>query len=259
MNRNAIRLASVLVFVVIWEASVRLGWVKPFLVASPSMVAGEMAELTTSGVLPGHVWASMVRVLSGYLIALVTGVVLGGLMGWFRVLDDIIDPLVELFRPVSPLAILPLAILWLGIGQASKIFIVWYACFFPVLINTYAGVRAVARSSVEAALTLGAKPDEMLRYVVFFNSLPMIMTGARISFAVGMIVIIASEMVASNQGLGYMILTAQQTFRTTELYVGIVTIALVGFIGDRILRLLRSRLCPWYVEVDSSAGGKQGP
>lgn len=258
MSRYAIRLSSVLAFLVLWEAVVRLGWIKPFLVASPSMVATEMTELTMSGVLPGHVWASMVRVLSGYLVALVSGVVLGSLMGWFRVLDDIVDPLVELFRPVSPLAILPLAILWLGIGQASKIFIVWYACFFPVLLNTYAGVRSVQRSSVEAALTLGAKSDEMLRYVVFFNSLPMIMTGARISFAVGMIVIIASEMVASSQGLGYMILTAQQTFKTTELYVGIVTIALLGFIGDRILRGLRSRLCPWYVEVDSSADGRQG-
>lgn len=259
MSRYVIRLLSVLAFLLLWETSVRLGWVKPFLVSSPSMVVSEMAELMASGVLLGHIWASMVRVLIGYMIALVSGVVLGGLMGWFSVLDDVIDPLVELFRPVSPLAILPLAILWLGIGEASKIFIVWYACFFPVLLNTYAGVRSVARSSVEAALTLGAKSDEMLRYVVFYNSLPMIMTGARISFAVGMIVIIASEMVASSQGLGYMILTAQQAFKTTELYVGIVIIALLGFIGDRILRLLRAHLCPWYVEVDSSAGGKQGP
>lgn len=257
MSRSVIRLMSVIAFLIFWEASVQLGWVKPFLVAAPSMVASEMIELTASGELPGHIWASMVRVLSGYLTALVTGVILGSLMGWFRLLDDIVDPLVELFRPVSPLAILPLAILWLGIGQASKIFIVWYACFFPVLLNTYAGVRSVARSSVEAAMTLGAKPDEMLRYVVFFNSLPMVMTGARISFAVGMIVIIASEMVASNQGLGYMILTAQQTFKTTELYVGIVTIALLGFIGDRILRWLRTVLCPWYLEVDSSAGAKR--
>lgn len=259
MNRNVVRATSVLVFVLLWEASVRFGLVKPFLVASPTMVLADMVELTQSGVLPGHVVASMTRVLSGYLVALASGALLGILMGWFRLVDDIVDPLVELFRPVSPLAILPLAILWLGIGEASKIFIVWYACFFPVLINTYAGVRSVARSNVEAALTLGAKPDEMLRYVVFFNSLPMIMTGARISFAVGMIVIIASEMVASSQGLGYMILTAQQTFRTTELYVGIVTIALIGFIGDRILRWLRAKLCPWHIEVDSTAAGKQGP
>jgi ABC-type nitrate/sulfonate/bicarbonate transport system permease component len=201
----------------------------------------------------------MSRVVAGYLLALVSGVVLGGLMGWFRWFDDIVDPLIELFRPVSPLALLPLAILWLGIGQASKIFVIWYGCLFPILLNTYAGVRSAPSSNIEAAQTLGANSGEMLRHVVFFNSLPLIMTGARISFAVGMIVIIASEMVAADQGLGYMILTAQQTFRTTELYVGIVTIALIGFAGDRLLRALRAKLCPWYVESDSRAGAAPVP
>eukprot|EP01037_Dinobryon_pediforme_P042605 gene42605-53090_t len=194
--------------------SVRFGLVKPFLVSAPSSILREMIDMTLSGVLPGHIAASMKRVLTGYLIALGTGIVLGGLMGWFRWLDDVLDPLVELFRPVSPLAILPLAILWLGIGETSKIFIVWYACFFPVLLNTYAGVRGVSKSSVEAALTLGASSDEMLRRVVFYNCLPLAMTGARISFSVGMIVIIASDIIASSQGLGYLILTAQQTFHT---------------------------------------------
>jgi len=209
-----------------------------------------MLELMGTGVLPGHIAASMTRVFSGYVVALVTGVVLGALMGWFRWFDDIVDPIVELFRPVSPLAILPLAILWLGIGQTSKIFVVWYGCFFPILLNTYAGVRSVPKSLVEAASTLGATSPEMMRHVVFFHSLPMIMTGARISLAVGMIVIIASEMVAADRGLGFMILTAQQTFSTIELYVGIVTIAMIGFAGDRVLRVLRKRLCAWHIEVD---------
>jgi NitT/TauT family transport system permease protein len=157
-----------------------------------------------------------------------------------------------LVRPVSPLAILPLAILWLGIGQASKIFVIWYGCVFPILLNTYAAVRGVPRSTVEAARTLGARTDEVLRWVVVNHSIPMMLTGARISFAVGMIVIIAAEMVAAEAGLGYMILTAQQTFRTPDLYVGIVTIALIGFCGDRIIRLTRARLCPWHVENEQT-------
>ena len=190
--------------------------------------------------------------LSGYSLALVTGALLGALMGWFRLLDDVVDPIVELIRPVSPLAILPLAILWLGIGQASKIFVIWYGCLFPILLNTYAGVRGVPKSTVEAARTLGAATDEMLQRVVFYHSLPLIMTGARISFAVGMIVIIAAEMVAADAGLGYMILTAQQTFHTPELYAGITTIAVIGFLGDRIIRLIRAKLCPWYVEIEQS-------
>jgi ABC-type nitrate/sulfonate/bicarbonate transport system permease component len=156
-----------------------------------------------------------------------------------------VDPIVELVRPVSPLALLPLSILWLGIGQASKIFTIWYGCVFPILINTYSGVRSVPQSSVEATKIMGAAPDEMLCRVVFFHSLPMVLTGARISFAVGMIVIVAAEMVASQSGLGYMILTAQQTFQTPQLFVGIVTIAIIGFIGDRVLRSIRGWVCPW--------------
>jgi ABC-type nitrate/sulfonate/bicarbonate transport system permease component len=250
MSQNMRRISSVLVFLMLWEAVVRFGLVQKFLVAAPTQVALEIWTMSLEGPLLEHIGASMSRVLMGYTLALVTGVLIGALMGWFRWLDDIVDPLVELFRPVSPLAILPLAILWLGIGQASKIFVIWYGCFFPILLNTYAGVRSVPKSNVEAAQTLGAHAGEMLRHVVFFNSLPMIMTGARISFAVGMIVIIASEMVAADKGLGYLILTAQQTFKTVELYVGITSIALIGFAGDRVLRALRTRLCPWHIEID---------
>lgn len=254
MSTNLRRWGSVIALIIVWELVVQTGLVQKYLISAPSDVAVSLVALLRSGELVQHVAASMSRVMGGYLLALSSGIVIGGLMGWFRWFDDIVDPLVELFRPVSPLALLPLAILWLGIGQASKIFVIWYGCFFPILLNTYAGVRSVPRSSIEAAQTLGASAGEMLRHVVFFNSLPLIMTGARISFAVGMIVIIASEMVAADTGLGYMILTAQQTFKTNELYVGIVTIAVIGFLGDRVLRYLRAILCPWYLETDSRAG-----
>jgi ABC-type nitrate/sulfonate/bicarbonate transport system permease component len=246
------RLASVVGLLVIWELSVQLGLAPKFLLAPPSAIVVEIWRLTSSGALLQHIGASMGRMLGGYALALVTGVVLGGLMGWFRWLDDIVDPIVELVRPVSPLAILPLAILWLGIGQGSKIFVIWYGCFFPILLNTYSGVRGVPKSTVEAARILGADADELLRRVVFYHALPLIMTGARISFAVGMIVIIAAEMVAADKGLGYMILTAQQTFQTPELYAGIVTIAVIGFLGDRAIRVIRTRLCPWHVEIEQA-------
>ncbi|OJY47062.1 MAG: hypothetical protein BGP08_03035 [Rhizobiales bacterium 64-17] len=241
-------LISILVFLAIWEGAVRFHLVENFVLTSPSETLRQIGHLLSTGELQTHVKASMLRIVLGYSIALVLGVVIGTLMGWFRVVDDYVDPIIEMFRPVSPLAILPLAILWLGIGQSSKVFVIVYACIFPIMLNTYAGVRSVPRSVVEAARILGAKSDEMLLKVVFQNSLPLIMTGARISFAVALIVIIAAEMVAADTGLGYMILTAQQTFHTADLFAGIVTIAVIGFVGDRLLRLLRARLCPWYVE-----------
>lgn len=242
--------ASIVIFLTFWELVVRLGLVQTFVISAPTMIVADMAHLLATGELEKQIIASMSRILAGYALALFFGVLIGVLMGWFQALDDFIDPIIEIFRPVSPLAILPLAILWLGIGQTSKVFVVAYGCIFPIMLNTYAGVRSVPRSTIEAAKIMGAQPDEMLRKVVFHHSLPLIMTGARISFAVALIVIIAAEMVAANSGLGYMILTAQQTFHTTDLFAGIATIAIIGFIGDRFLRLLRARLCPWCVETE---------
>jgi ABC-type nitrate/sulfonate/bicarbonate transport system permease component len=250
MNSKARGVLSILLFFVIWEAAVRLGLVQTFVLASPTMIIKDIGQLLSTGELQRNVVASMTRISMGYSLALLLGVLIGVLMGWFRNIDDFVDPIIEMFRPVSPLAILPLAILWLGIGEGSKIFIVAYACIFPIVINTYAGVRSVPLSNVEAAKILGAQPDEMLRKVALQHSLPLIMTGARISFAVALIVIIAAEMVAADSGLGYMILTAQQTFHTADLFAGIVTIAVIGFLGDRLLRLLRAWLCPWYVETE---------
>jgi NitT/TauT family transport system permease protein len=250
MNSKLRGLLSIIGLLIVWEAAVRLHVVETFALSSPTVIVKEMAHLIATGELQRHIAASMTRILAGYSVALVVGVFVGLLMGWFKLLDDFIDPIVEVFRPVSPLAILPLAILWLGIGQTSKVFVVAYGCVFPIMLNTYAGVRSVPRSTIEAARIMGARPDEMLRKVVLPHSLPLIMTGARISFAVSLIVIIAAEMVAADTGLGYMILTAQQTFHTSDLFAGIVTIAIIGFVGDRLLRLLRTRLCPWYVESE---------
>jgi len=250
MKRTTVRLFSILFVLLLWEGTARLGVVPKFLLVPPTDVLLELVEIATNGTLWGHIAASMSRVLAGFCLALASGVLFGLLMGWFSLAEDLLDPLVELVRPVSPLAILPLTILWFGIGQTSKIFVIWYGCFFPILLNTIAGVRSVPRSSIECARTLGALPNEMLRKVVLYHSLPLILTGARISFAVGMIVMVASEMINADRGLGYVILMSQQTFRTTELYAGIVTIAAIGFLGDRVLRHIRSTLCPWYVESE---------
>ena len=137
------RSAAIIILLLIWEFSVRFQIVSTFTLASPTTIVDNTVRLLSNGELLVHIKASMSRVLAGYFLALVSGVIIGGLMGWFRWLDDVFDPLIELIRPVSPLAILPLAILWLGIGQASKVFVIWYGCIFPILLNTYAAVRSV--------------------------------------------------------------------------------------------------------------------
>lgn len=243
------RVLSPVGVVVLWEIISRMALVEPYLLPAPSKVVWELLKLLASGELLIHIYSSMGRVLAGYSLAVISGICLGVLMGWFRIIDQIADPLVELARPVSPLAILPVTILWFGIGNVSKIFIIWYSCIFPVVLNTYAGVKGVNPSVVHAARTLGATNQEILWRVVVPSTLPLIMTGARISMAIGMIVIIASEMVAARAGLGYLILTAEQTYRTTEMFAGIAVIAALGLLLDRLLRLLRRKVSPWYTEL----------
>lgn len=256
MKTRTVRMASVTTFLILWEVASSSALVPRYLLLGPLEIIATLVRMLSAGELLPHITASMGRVAIGYFLAIISGVACGVLMGWFKIFDDIVDPIIELFRPVSPLALLPLTILWLGIGEPSKWMVIWYGCFFPILINTYAGVRSVPKSAIEAALTLGANTREMLIKVIFRQSLPTMMTGARISFSVAMIVMVAAEMINASQGLGSLILNAQQTFRTDELYVGIVTIAVIGFMGDLLLRALKQGICPWSISTERTTSSK---
>jgi ABC-type nitrate/sulfonate/bicarbonate transport system permease component len=180
----------------------------------------------------------------GFLIAVTVGVALGAAMARIRLFNEVIDPLVELVRPISPLALFPLAILWFGIGDASKIFIIALAASFPVILNTYAGVRAIDANLFRASRSLGASEFEIFRGIVLPGSLPHIFTGVRLAWGISLIVIIAAEMVGATAGLGYMVLEAQQTFRTERVFAGIFVIGLIGFATDLGFRRLRWFLLP---------------
>lgn len=242
------RYASPIVVLVVWEAASRAGLANPYLLPPPSRVFVDIYELIVSGELISALSASMIRVLSGFSIAVIFGMSLGILMAMFRLAEDFIDPLVELVRPVSPLAILPLAILWFGIGDASKIFLIALSCSFPVLLNTYAGVKSIDVALVRAARSLGANQAEVIRRIIVPGSLPTILTGVRISWGIALIVIIASEMVGAINGLGFMVLDAQQTFKVERVFSGIFVIGAIGFVTDRLLRLLRKVMTPWHSE-----------
>lgn len=246
--RKWTRVASPLVVLALWETSSRLGLTNPYLLAAPSRVFIDIYDLIASRQLFGALAASMTRVLSGFAIAVVVGVVLGIIMASFRLVEDFVDPLVELIRPISPLAILPLAILWFGIGDASKIFLIALSCTFPILLNTYAGVKSIDASLVRAARSLGANRTEIIRRVILPGSLPTILTGVRISWGIALIVIIASEMVGAINGLGFMVLDAQQTFKVERVFSGIFVIGVIGFVTDRLLRWVRSVVTPWHAE-----------
>lgn len=247
-RRTLRRIASPLVVLAVWEFVSRTKLVDPLLLPAPSTVFAEMWRMLLDGTLIVDTWASLRRILMGFSISAVISVVIGALMGRSEFADDVLDPLVELIRPISPLAIFPLALLWFGIGDASKVFLIALSCSFPIIISTYTGVRGIDRSYIQVARSLGATRFEIFQRIVLNGALPHIFTGIRLAWGIALIVIIASEMIGGVAGLGYMVLTAQQTFRVDQVFVGIVVIGVLGFATDQGFRALRRRLLPWYQE-----------
>lgn len=250
MTRAALRLGVPLVVLAAWELAARLGLANTLLFPPPSSALADLMVITVSGYLWKALTASLFRVVCGFAIAVVVGSVLGMAMARVRLVNDIFDPMVELLRPISPLALFPLAILWFGIDDASKIFLIALASSFPVILNTYAGARSIDTNLVRAARSLGATEFEIFKGVVLPASLPHIFTGIRLAWGISLIVIIAAEMIGATVGMGYMILEAQQTFRTERVLAGIFVIGIIGFATDLGFRRLRQWLLAWYRETE---------
>jgi taurine transport system permease protein len=216
---------------------------------TPDAVARQFWMLATSGSGAQSLWvnlkASLVRVALGWGLGVVTGIVMGVLMASNEYIRALIDPLIELARPIPPLAYVPLLVVWFGIGETSKLILIWAATFPVMVISTVAGIRGVDRSWRRTAVTLGASPVQLITKVILPAAIPEIMTGARIASGLAWGTLVAAEIVAANSGLGYMILQASQFLQTSTIFVGIITIGLLAFALDRSLRALERRLAPW--------------
>lgn len=231
-----------------WEAAVQLG-VKPVILPPISSVVRAALDLLASSVLVPAVLVSLARVNAGFMLAAVTAVPLGIVLGRSRRLYLAAEPLVESFRFIIPFAWIPLAILWFGTHEAGKIFIIWYAGFFLVLLHTIAGVRGVDPDLVKAARTLGAGEATIFARVVLPAALPTTVTGLRVAFAACWIALIAAELVAARSGLGYLIMDAREFLQTPVVMVGMAVIAVIGAASNAALlaierRVLRHRAAP---------------
>ncbi|MBV8936842.1 MAG: ABC transporter permease [Alphaproteobacteria bacterium] len=249
LPRWALRLVGPLTVLLGWELGVRFGLINTLLLPPPSAAFADLGVLISGGYLGKALYASLFRVVCGFALAVVVGALLGLAMARIRLVDDFFDPIVELLRPISPLALFPLAILWFGIGDGSKIFVIALAACFPVILNTFAGARSIDANLIRAARSLGASEFEIFKGVVLPASLPHIFTGIRLAWGISLIVIIAAEMVGATVGMGYMVLEAQQTFRTERVFAGIFVIGAIGFVTDLGFRRLRRWLLPWYRET----------
>jgi ABC-type nitrate/sulfonate/bicarbonate transport system permease component len=241
--RHLALLATLLV--VWWYISARvLDQTTRALLPPPQAIVAAAWELIRSGELWNHLQASLTREVVAFLWALIA-IPLGIAMAWWKAVENQVDPLVELLRPVPPLAWIPLSILWFGVGDTQNEFIIFLGCFFPILINTVAGVKGVEPTLVRAARCLGAKEAQVLWRVVLRAALPSIITGIRVGLGVGWMALVAAELVGASSGLGFLINDARTVLRTDYVIVGMATIGMVGLLIDRVIRALVRRLLPW--------------
>jgi ABC-type nitrate/sulfonate/bicarbonate transport system permease component len=214
------------------------------LMPAPSTIAVTAAGMIVSGELFHHLMASLKREAMAFLFAS-TAIPLGIMMGWWRVAYDQVNPIMEILRPIPPLAWIPLSILWFGIGDEQNEFIIFLGIFFPILVNTIVGVKNIDPILVRAARSLGASQHRLLTRIVFIGALPQIITGVRIGLGVGWMALVAAELVGANSGLGFVINDARSMLRTDIIIVGMLAIGLIGLLIDTAILALGRRLLPW--------------
>ncbi|MCK1310012.1 ABC transporter permease [Bradyrhizobium sp. 45] len=236
-------------FLTVWETAPRLGLIDVTFLPPFSEVIAAGWQLAQNGELYEDVSASLLRALSGFLIAVVLMVPLGLLTGWYARLGDLLNQTIEIARNTAPLALLPVFILLLGIGELSKVTMVVYSCAWPLLLNTIAAVRQVDPLLVKSARTMGATPGQLFRKVILPASLPTIFVGIRLASASAMLVLVASEMVGAKSGLGYLIINSQYSFLIPQMYFGILGITVIGLVFNAILEALERRLMRWKAPV----------
>lgn len=231
---------------VLWEISVRLGWIEILSWPALSSVLVDWVEFLVSGEIIGVFWPTLKRLAVGYAIAVSVGITLGIPMGYFKGIYNLFEPTVELLRPIPIPAYIPVVILFLGIDDEMKIFMVALACVFPILLNTYSGVRAVDPVQIQTGRTFGLGTYKILRQIVLPASAPYIFTGLRISLGVSLIVVVLAEMITSVDGIGFYILQAQRTFRVENMYSGIISLGLFGYLLNLLFVGIEQRILRWH-------------
>jgi NitT/TauT family transport system permease protein len=245
LRRAFNRWAVVVGFLLLWEIVPRAHWVEPAFLPPFSEVMRTAWRLVINGQLLQHVLASLSRSLVGFSLAILYAIPLGLLIGWNRRLAVVVNPFLEMLRNTAALALLPVFILLLGIGEASKIAIVLYSCSFPILLNTVSGVRGADPLLIKCARTMGLSQFQLFYKVILPSAVPTIFVGIRLAGAYSLVVLVAAEMIGAKAGLGYLIIYSQYNFQIPEMYVGIITIMLLGVSFNQLLWAVERRLTRW--------------
>ncbi|HHQ4890702.1 taurine ABC transporter permease TauC [Aeromonas hydrophila] len=252
-RRLGVSLLTLCALLALWWLVARLGLISPLFLPPPAQVLQQFATLAgPQGFMDATLWqhlaASLQRILIALAAATLFGVTVGLAMGLSTTLRGMLDPLIELYRPVPPLAYLPLMVIWFGIGETSKVLLIYLAIFAPVAMATLAGVQGARQVRLRAARALGANRWQVLWYVIVPGALPDILTGLRIGLGVGWSTLVAAELIAATRGVGFMVQAAGEFLATDVVLAGILVIALIAFTLELGLRALQHRLTPWHGE-----------
>jgi NitT/TauT family transport system permease protein len=237
LRKTLLSLLGLAALVAAWAVAIDLGH-SPIL-PGPRKVAGGLVDLARRGLLLKHVVASLFRVTWGYVSAVIVGVPLGLALGWWRLGGRAVNPLIQVLRPISPLAWIPISILWFGVGDGGAVFIIFLASVLPITVTSMQAVKSVPKVHVQAGRNFGLSSVELLVRVIFPSVLPQIIVGMRLALGVAWLVVVAAEMIAVNSGLGFLIVDARNAGNRYDLVVaGMVLIGVIGLILDAAMRRL---------------------
>lgn len=244
-RRTFARIALPACILVVWQGICAAGLVKPYLLSSPAQVLETTWSLLIDGELPRHVAASAIRVAEGFTLAAVIGLGLGLAIGLYRRVATAFDLLIQLLKPIPPLAWIPLAILWFGIDEGAKIFVICVGALFPILVNTVDAIHQTDARYVELARVLALPRSIFIRDILLTGALPQIMTGLRLGVMLAWMVVVAAELIAASRGIGYMIMDGRQTSQVDVVLSGMLVLGLIGKLTDDGLRSIERRLVRW--------------
>lgn len=239
------RYGLVIAFLVLWQLSGRLGWVSPAVFPPLDAIAAALWNGIASGALVDDIAISLQRAGLAFGAAVALGIPLGLMMGQLRPVENALDPILQLFRQTSALALYPVFILLMGLGETSKVFVIFWATLFPILLATIGGVKEVDRKLVEMAQSYGASRLQVFRRVILPASVPAIFVGLRLSDTTALLLLIAAEMIGANKGIGFQVMNAQYNFQIPLMFAAIFLMAGLGLAANAVLVLLQRRLCRW--------------
>ncbi len=245
-NNRLVGVALIVVLLVLWEVAAANAIFPPMSFPRISLILATWGRLIVSVELLKELLPSLWRMFAGYVIGVFIGVILGLAMGYVRFFYNLLEPITEVLRPIPSPAYLPIVILFLGIDDEMKIFMIAFASLFPVLLNTYSGVRSVDPIQLQTARTFGVSGHKLLTQIVLPAASPYIFAGMRVSLAVALIVMVISEMVAASDGIGYFILSAQRGFDIPEMFAGVLTLAVLGYVLNRLFLLIENHVLAWH-------------